>query len=135
MPSIEEDFPSFNLTANTVIEELPFQDCNGLADMFTSDNFQIMPEVVVDQSENINVSDMPLSENFEEHEIDVKMEPIDEAFDQKDSTENDKNSDLPLPPPSLFNESTPRPWPWDETIKFNLGITSCSIRYFLSQSK
>lgn len=121
IPSIELDFPSFNLAADNIAEELPFQRCNDLPEVFVSDSFQAGTSIVEESVEDIEVADTPNVENLQEHG-ETLMEYNNDPDEQNENNENDKTYDLPPPVPSSFVESIHRPWPWDETIKLNPGI-------------
>ncbi|OXU25676.1 hypothetical protein TSAR_006051 [Trichomalopsis sarcophagae] len=119
IPSFEFDFPSFNLAADTIAEELPFQTCNDLPDVFVSDCFQSGTSIAEEPVEDIEVTDTPIVENLQQNSEISKMEYSNEPDEQNENNDNDKTYDLPPPVPSSLVESIHRPWPWDESIKLN----------------
>ena len=80
--------------------------CSQLSDAFISECFENGPEDFKEEEP----SDIQMTETFQETEK------------SEESDENNKPTELPPPVPSLFRESSSsRPWPWDESIKFNPG--------------
>lgn len=94
-PNVDEDF-TFNLIENTVEESLTFLDGNKLSDMLDSDCFDSM---LNQQDEDLDINTVP---NFE-----IKQNSNNEDYecDSNKNNESCKINDLPVPEPSLFNQS------------------------------
>jgi hypothetical protein len=86
-----------------------------------SDCLKNVSNNIEEVDEDINVSDIAITENYGEEEL-LKAECSGkELNEKKECEESSKDNELPPPQPSLFKQKVPKPWPWDESIKLDPG--------------
>ncbi|XP_011502622.1 PREDICTED: cysteine-rich protein 2-binding protein [Ceratosolen solmsi marchali] len=117
IPNIE-DFPSFNLSESAIVEELPFESSNQLPQEFVSDCLDNVLDTIEESDEDVDVSETNIEDCQESELLKIKCD-TEQLNEQKECNESNKNTELPPPTPSLFNQTVRRPWPWDESIKLD----------------
>ncbi|KAJ8674193.1 hypothetical protein QAD02_005455 [Eretmocerus hayati] len=119
-PNLQDDFPSFNFTAQGLEDDLPFQNPNELPQSFLSDCLKTSDRMDIDESsEDLDIASTSneKSKDVSGSAVVISKEEFEDLEDQNDVVYD--RSELPLPEPTLFNQSVLRPWPWDESIKLN----------------
>ncbi|XP_058799687.1 cysteine-rich protein 2-binding protein [Phymastichus coffea] len=116
----EDDIVPFNLTSNSGVDTLSFKVCDEILDTCIN-HFPMDTTMKVEEgnisSEEIDIFNEPFPENNKENIL--KQNIYQKSTNFGDNYESSKSYDLPSPKPSLFNLSVSRPWPWDESLKFN----------------